>query len=204
MRGLRVSLFAVAAIVAGSSRVSAQTATLLECGPSIGVTVGAAKSSDNNGAYSSYRGYRGRAVPDFSGSVEVPIANRWSARGDVGSAAWTFQDRDPWGEPLLRDRVRVTRFTLTAVKQAPTPCGAPVRVYGGFGLGAYRFGFRDQRVAVARGGAHVMFGLEVRAHDRVAFAADAAIHAVCGPDRDPVASYTLVVIQWNAGVRFLF
>lgn len=201
MRGFRPAVFALAAIAAGSSAVSAQTATLIECGPTIGVTGGAAKNSDTNGAYPVYRS---RSAPDFSGSVEVPIAHRWSARGDVGSAAWTFQARDPWGAPLLRDRVRVTRFTLTAVKQAPMPCGAPVRVYGGLGLGAYRFGFRDQRVAVTRGGGHVMFGVEVRAHDRVAFAADAAIHAVRGPDHDPVASYTLAVIQWNAGIRFLF
>ena len=91
-----------------------------------------------------------------------------------------------------------------AVKQGPMPCGAPVRIYGGFGIGAYRFDFRDQRAAVTRGGAHVMIGFEIRARERVAFAGDAALHAMRGPDRDPVESYSLAVIQWNVGLRYLF
>jgi hypothetical protein len=195
---------AAAAIVVGSSTASAQTATLLECGPAIGVTIGAAKNSDVNGAYGAAPRYRSGAVPDVSATAEVPLADRWSARGEVGSAAWIFQKRDPWGVPLLRDRVRLTRFTATAVKQGPVPCGAPVRVYGGFGLGAYRFDFRDQRAAVTRGGAHVMIGFEIRARERVALAGDAALHAMRGPNRDPVASYSLAVFQWNVGVRYLF
>jgi hypothetical protein len=183
---------------------AAQTVTVLDCRPRVGFTVGSASNGDRNGALGQFPSNRSGHSPDFSVSGEVPLADQYSARADAGTTAWTFQDRDAWGAPLGRDRVRVTRATLSLVKQTPTPCGAPVRVYAGGGIGVYRYRFRDQRLATTRNGLHALIGVEVLPRERVAVALDFSLHAVRGPDRDPVQSYTLMVGQASAGIRFLF
>jgi hypothetical protein len=189
-------------LVAGPA--AAQTITVLDCRPRVGFTVGSASNGDLNGVPGGYLVNRGNHSPDFSVSGEVPLADRFSARADVGTTAWTFEDRDAWGVSLVRDRVRVTRATLSLVKQTPTPCGAPVRLYAGAGIGVYRYRFRDQRLATTRNGLHVLLGVEALPRDRVAIALDFSLHAVRGPGREPVHSYLLTVGQASAGIRFLF
>ena len=178
--------------------------TLLECRPRIGFTLGSASNTDRNGALGVFPQNRSGHSPDLAVSAELPLVDRWSARADVGTAAWTFQDRDSLGVPLRRDRIRVTRATVSAIKQTPTPCGAPLRLYLGGGFGVYRYRFRDQRMGTTRSGAHGLLGIEVLPRERVAVAVDVALHAVRGPGRDPVDSYLLTMGQVTAGVRFLF
>ena len=199
-----VGLVAVSTLAIAAAPAAAQTITVLDCRPRIGFTVGSASNGDPNGALGDYPKTRSGHSPDVSVSAELPLAERFSARADVGSAAWTFQDRDARGAPLTRDRVRVTRATLSLVKQTPTPCGSPLRLYLGGGIGVYRYRFRDQRLATTRNGVHVLVGVEVQPRDRVAFAVDLGLHAVRGPGLDPVQSYLLTVGQATAGIRFLF
>jgi hypothetical protein len=194
----------LALMALGSATASAQTVTIVECRPRVGLTLGAATNSNDIGIYGAYPNDGSNRALDVSGTAELPIVDRWSVRGDVGSAEWAYQLRDVRGEPLLRDRVRVTRVTIAAVKQSPTPCGGPLRLYGGFGYGAYRYDFTDQRAASWRGGGHLVGGIEVTPREHVAVAADLFLHAIGGPRRSPVNASGLLVLQINFGVRFVF
>jgi hypothetical protein len=124
------------------------------------------------------------------------------ARLDVGTAAWTFQSRDAWGAPLVRDRVRVGRATLSVVRVAR--CGSPVRGYSGVGLGAYRYHVGDDAVNPTRLGAHGFVGFDVTMSERVAITTDFAVHVVGGPRQPPVFSYALWVVRASVGARFRF
>jgi hypothetical protein len=191
------------AIVLGSSPASAQTVTVLECRPRVGVAIGAATNSDDAATYGGLENRR-RRTHDLSGTVEVPLFDRWSARADVGSAAWTVQFRDPEAAAPRPDRMRVTRVTFSAVKQSPHPCGAPVRLYGGFGYGAYHYRLKAFDASMWRGGAHAIGGLEVTPRDHLAVAADLSLHAIGGPRRVPLNTSMLLVLQFNIGVRLVF
>jgi hypothetical protein len=202
----RMGSAAAAAIVLalGAGPAAAQTITVIDCQPRIGIAVGSASNSDRNGPLGAYPKYRSGHSPDVAASAEVPLVDYWSARADVGTAAWTFQDRDLWGAPLTRDRVRVTRATVSMVKQTPTPCGSPLRLYAGAGYGVYHYHFRNQHVRATRTGVHGLIGIEVQPRDRIAFAADFTLHVVRGPRHEPVYSELLTVGQATVGVRFLF
>ena len=194
----------LALMALGSATASAQTVTIVECRPRVGLTLGAATNSNEGGFYSAYPNERRNEALDVSGTAELPIVDRWSARADVGSAQWAYQVSDSRSGGIRRDRVRVSRVTLAAVKQAPSPCGAPLRLYGGFGYGAYRFGFTDQHAASWRGGGHLVGGIDVTPREHVAVAADLSLHAIGGPRRNPVNASALLVLQLNVGVRFVF
>jgi len=191
------------AIVLGASPAAAQTVTVVECRPRVGVTLGAATNSDDGAIYGDLEN-RSRRTYDLSGTAEVPLFSRWSARADVGSAAWTVQLRDPEAAALRRDRMRLTRVTLSALKQSPHPCGSPVRLYGGFGYGAYHYRLKAFDASAWRGGAHAIGGLEVAPRDHLAVAADLSLHAIGGPRRAPLNTSMLLVLQFNVGVRLVF
>ena len=190
-------------LVLGSSAAAAQSVTVVECRPRVGLTIGAATTSDDSTIYGDLENRRRRTY-DLSGIAEIPVFDRWSARADVGSAAWTVQLRDLESAALRPDRMRVTRVTLSAVKQSPNPCGSPVRVYGGLGYGAYHYGFKDRQVSAWRGGAHAMGGLEVMPRDHLAVGADLSLHAIGGLRREPLRTSLLLVLQLNVGVRVVF
>lgn len=191
------------AIAMGSSPAAAQTVTVVECRPRVGLAIGAATNSDDGAIYGDLENRR-RRTHDVSGSAEVPLFDRWSARADVGSAAWTVQLRDLESAALRPDRMRITRVTFSAVKQSSTPCGSPVRLYGGIGYGAYHYGFKDRGLSAWRGGAHASGGLEVTPRDHLAVAADLSLHAIGGLRREPLRTSLLLVLQFNVGVRIVF
>jgi hypothetical protein len=190
-------------IALGSSTAAAQSVTIVECRPRVGLTIGAATNSDDSVVYGDLENRRRRTY-DLSGTAEIPLFDRWSARADVGSAAWTVQIRDLADAAFRPDRMRVTRVTLSAVKQSPTPCGSPIRLYGGIGYGAYHYGFADRDVSVWRGGAHAVGGLEVAPRDHLAVGADLSLHAIGGPRRAPVNTSMVLVLQFTVGVRLVF
>jgi hypothetical protein len=195
---MRPWVLGVVALVAFSSTDAwAQTVTIVECRPRVGLTIGAATNSNDSNVNANHDGNRALEV---SGTAELPIVDRWSARADVGSAQWGYQ----LGDGVTPDRVRVTRVTFSAVKQSPMPCGASVRLYGGVGYGAYRYNFADQPAAAWRGGAHFVGGLEVTPREHIAVAADVSLHVIGGPRRRPVNVSGLLVLQVNFGVRYVF
>ena len=190
-------------ILLGSSAAAAQSVTVVECRPRVGLTIGAATTGDDSVIYGDVENRRHR-TRDLSGTAEVPLFDRWSARADIGSAAWTVQLRDLEAALVRPDRMRVTRVTLAAVKQSPNPCGSPVRLYGGFGYGAYHYGFRARALSAWRGGAHAIGGLEVTPRDRFGVAAELSLHAIGGLRREPLRTSLLLALQFNVGVRVVF
>jgi len=190
-------------ILLGSSAAAAQSVTVVECRPRVGLMIGAATTSDDSVLYGDLENRR-RRTHDLSGTAEVPLFDRWSVRADVGSAAWTVQLRDLEAAALRPDRMRITRVTLSGVKQSPNPCGSPVRLYGGFGYGAYHYGFKDRDLSAWRGGAHAMGGLEVTPRDHFGVAAELSLHAIGGPRRAPLNTSMVLVLQFSVGVRVVF
>lgn len=198
-------LMALVTLTVAAAQASAQqqmTITIDPCGPQIGATIGAAGNGDHNAGRSTYPDNPGSGALDTAASLELPVADRLGARLDVGTVAWTFQSRDAWGAPLVRDRVRVGRATLSVVSVAR--CGSPVRGYLGAGLGAYRYHFDDSGLNLTRLGAHGFVGFDVTMSERTAITTDFAVHVVRGPDTPPVFSYALWVLRASVGVRFRF
>jgi len=178
------------------------TVTTDDCRPQMGVTIGAAANGDRNAGRSTYSDNPSSGALDTAASFELPVSDRVGARLDVGTAAWTFQSRDAREAPLLRDRVRVGRATLSVVKVAR--CGSPVQGHAGVGFGAYRYHFDEGAVSRIRGGAHVFIGFDVTMGERVAMTTDFAVHAIGGPSQPPVFSYLLWVMRASVGARFRF
>ena len=178
------------------------TVTTDHCRPQIGATIGAASNGDRNAGRSTYPDNPGSTGVDAAASFELPISDRVGARLDVGTAAWTFQSRDAWGAPLVRDRVRVGRATLSVVKVAR--CGSPVQGHAGVGLGAYRYHFDEGAVDRIRAGAHGFVGFDVAMSERVAITTEFAVHVIGGPSQTPVFSYAFWVIRASVGARFRF
>jgi hypothetical protein len=56
-----------------------------------------------------------------------------------GTVSWAFKDHDFQGKLLLRDEVRLKRFTAAAMKSFGDLCDFPLRFFAGGGLGAYRY-----------------------------------------------------------------
>ena len=187
-----------------TGRASAQTLTIIDCRPLVGVSVGPSINGDQNGARGAYPHNTSGQSPDLSASVEVPVVDVWSVRGDMGSAAWTFQSHDAWGVPLVRDQVRVSRATVSLIRRTPTPCGYPVRVYGGVGVGAYRYGFRDGDARTTRGGIHVLGGVDGMITERIVLTMELSMDAIGGPNRTPVFSHTLFAGRFTFGARLRF
>jgi len=200
---MRWTVGVLTVIVLGSSTAGAQTVAVLECRPRVGVTLGAATNSDDSVIYGDLND-RDRRTYDLSGTAEVPLFDRWSARADVGRAAWTVQLRDVQLAVLRPDRLRVTRVSVSALKQSPHPCGTPIRLYGGFGYGAYHYRLKYGDTSAWRGGAHAIGGIEVAPRDHLAVAADLSLHAIGGPRRAPLNTSMLLVLQLNVGVRLVF
>jgi hypothetical protein len=178
------------------------TVTTDHCRPQMGVTIGAAANGDRNAGRSTYPDNPSTGAVDTAASFELPVSDLVGARLDVGTAAWAFQSRDAWGAPLVRDRVRVGRATLSIVKVAR--CGSPVQGHAGLGLGAYRYQFDAGAVDRIRAGAHGFIGFDVTMSERVAMTTDFAVHVIGGPDQPPVFSYWLWVVRASVGVRFRF
>jgi len=188
---------AVAALSCGAGSAYAQGVSVIKCGPSMAASVGINGNGDRNGEETS----GGR---DAAATVEVPLSDRRSVRGEAGVVAWTFREHDYLTSALLRqERVEVKRVTVSAVRRAPD-CGAPIRPYTGFGVGVYRYRFPDQGVAVTTGGLHGIAGVDVMPDERFGFTAEIGIHAINGPRRKPVFSTVLWSVRATIGARFLF
>jgi len=198
-------LMTLLTMIVGAAQAFAEqqvTVTTDHCRPQIGATIGATGHGDRNAGRSMYRDNPGSSALDTAASFELPVSDGLGARLDVGTAAWTFQSRDPWGAPLVRDRVRVGRVTLSFVKIER--CGSPVQGHAGIGLGAYRYHFGDFEVNRTRAGAHGFIGFDVTMSERVAITTDFAVHVIAGPSQPPVFSYALWVIRASVGARFRF
>ena len=198
-------LMVVLTMALGAPQVFAQEQSTLitdHCRPQVGTTIGAAVNGDRNAGRNTYPDDPRSSAVDTAASLEFPASDRLGVRLDVGTAQWTFQSRDAWGTPLVRDRVRVGRATLSVVSVAR--CGSAVRRYAGAGLGAYRYHFDESAVNQTRLGAHGFVGVDVAVRRRVAITADFVVHVVGGPGQSPVFSYALWVVRASVGARFRF
>lgn len=198
-------LMALLTMTVGAAQAFAEqqvTVTTDDCRPRIGATIGAAGNGDRNAGRSTYPDNPGSSALDAAASFELPVTDLVGVRLDVGTAAWTFQSRDAWGVPLVRDRVRVGRATLSVVKVAR--CGSPVQGHVGAGFGAYRYHFDDGAVNRIRAGAHGLVGFDVTMSERVVMTTDFAVHVIGGPSQPPVFSYWLWVVRASVGVRLRF
>ena len=102
--------------------------------------------------------------------------------------------------------MRLGRVTISAIQRNPhhRDCGAPVRLYMGFGAGIYRYHFPVQRVTVTTGGIHGLLGMDILPGEHYGFNWEFGIRAVNGPSRKPVFSHVLFGIHANVGVRIVF
>jgi hypothetical protein len=170
----------------------------------IGVGIGPAVNGDRNGEGSDYDFSGKGAARDFSASIDVPAGGEWAARVEAGSVSWAFEEHDYLsGNLLLRDRVRLKRFTAGAMKSFGRPCDIPLRLFAGGGVGVYRYEY-GQGGAITRGGAHVFAGMDILLGDHAAIALGVAVHFVGGPDRKPVFSELFTPGQFSVGVKFGF
>ena len=199
-------LMAIVAFGAGRSDAQAQAMTVSPCERLVaGASVGAAINGDRNATHGTYpdKTSGGAVNIDMGLSFEAPIGRQWGARVDLGSVAWPFESQDLSGAPQVRDRVRITRVTLSAVK-IPAPCAKRVRGYMGISTGGYRYRFTDDGRNVTRLGVAVFVGFDVLVSDRLAWTTEFALSAIGGPHRAPVFSNTLFVGQASAGIRVRF
>jgi hypothetical protein len=175
----------------------AQRVSTINCTPSMAAMISVNGNGDRNGEQDT-------GGADASVTLEAPVANGWSARGEGGAVAWTFQRKDALTDAVIQqERVRLGRVTISAVHRPPG-CGSPVRPYTGFGIGVYRYRFPDQRVTVATGGIHGIFGVDVMRWERFGISAEVAVHAINGPRRSPVFSTVLWNIRAGVGARLRF
>ena len=195
-REARIATFAAAVLFSGGAAAAAQTVSVMECRPALGLTAGMSENGDQ-----ATEG--GRRAIDTSASFEVPISDRWSVRADGGSARWAYTTYDATGTPLGADRIRINRATVAALKRSPHPCGSPFRMFAGAGFGGYRYRFPDRTDAV-RTGVHGIAGLDVAAHERLTVTAEISIHAVGGPERPPLTASTLLFLRVTVGARIVF
>jgi hypothetical protein len=192
----RIATFAATVLFSGGAAAAAQTVSVMECRPALGVTAGVSENGD--------QATEGpRRVLDTSASFEMPVSDRLSVRADGGSARWEYKTYDPTGTPLGADRIRINRATVTAIKRSPHPCGSPFRMFAGLGFGGYRYRFPDHTAAV-KSGVHGLAGLDVAAGERLMITAEMSIHAVGGPARPPLNPSTLLFLRATVGVRVLY
>jgi len=196
--GRRHVVALLAVLTVAPARAYAQRITLIDCGPSMTMSLGLGASGDRNAEQT------GPGL-DAAAGAEFPVSGPWSVRGDAGAVAWTFQQSDYVTDALVREeRVRIGRVTLTAINRPPRDCGAPFRPYAGFGAGVYRYRFPDQRGSVAVGGLHALFGMDVMTGERIGFNWEVGIQAINGPSRQPVLSAVLFSLRGTIGARIRF
>ena len=194
------AVMVVAVLAFGPTEAFAQRITLVNCTPSMTASLGVGTTGDRNAEGTG-------PGADAAATYEVPILNAWSVRADAGTVAWTFQEHDSRTDALLREeRVRLGRVTISAIQRNPfrRDCGAPVRMYTGFGAGVYRYRFPVQRVTVTTGGIHGLLGMDIMPGEHYGFNWEVGIRAVNGPRRKPVFSHVLFGIQASVGVRVVF
>ena len=203
---MRLSILLFVAISVGAARpASAQSITLLPCWrPMIGIGIGPAVNGDRNGDGSPYEFDGKGATRDLSASIDVPAGGEWAARIEAGRGAWVFEEHDYLGGTLLlRDRVRVKRLTAGAMKSFGRPCDLPLRLFAGFGMGAYRYEYSQGR-AVTRAGAHVFAGMDFLLGERAAISIAASMHFIDGPGLKPVFSNLFSTGGLSVGMKFGF
>ena len=194
--GARIATVAAAVLFSGGAAAAAQTVSVMECRPALGLTAGMSENGDQATEGS-------RRVIDSSVSFEVPVSDRWSVRADGGSARWAYTTYDLTGTPLGADRIRINRATVTALKRSPQPYSSPFRMFAGFGFGGYRYRFPDHSATV-KSGVHELAELDIAAHERLMITAEISIHAVGGPGRPPLTASTLLFLRATVGVRVVF
>jgi hypothetical protein len=184
-------------VALGTTGAQAQTISLIECRPTLGASIGVTGTGDRAAEKTG-------GSADAAASFEWPVSDRWSARADFGTAAWTFEDRDAWDVLRSQERVRLDRLAISAINHGPQPCGAPFRVFAGVGAGVYRYRFPSQHAETLTGGLHVMLGADVLTGDSFVIGAEIGIDAINGPKRGPVRSAVLWVTRATIGAKLRF
>jgi len=204
MTAVRAGLMAGLIVSAGTTDAAGQILRMPGCQQAaLGVAGGLAINNDRHGGESRDPDAPPGIALDLGGSFERPVHERWTARLDAGTVAWTFQTDAP-GTPPFRDRVRLTRLTVAAIPISPKTCRWPVRAYAGGGLGIYRYRSDTGAVSSTRLGIHGVAGLDLAAGRRTAVTTEVGVHVVRGPDQPPVFSYLLWVLRAGVGVKVSF
>jgi hypothetical protein len=207
MRVVVRALLTILMTTVGARQAHAQNQSVIGtvCGhPLLGVAGGLALNNDRHGGESSHPDGPSGIGLDLAASFERPVHPAWNARFDVGTVAWTFQADDVLGAPQLRDRVRLTRITFSAVPVTPQACRWPLRLYAGGGLGVYHYRSDNGDVDATRLGIQGFAGFDLLVSDRTAVTTEVGVHVVGGPDAPPVFSVILWALRAHVGVRIRF
>jgi hypothetical protein len=166
MRVLRsVTLLSLLFCATASSPVSAQSVTNWHPRPTFGLGLGV--SDDGN-----YSG-DGRHLL-LSATLEVPLATVVRVRIDAARTSQPIPAIP--SRALPADLVRIARVTVS-VATTMRPGLAPIRPYGGLGIGRYRASFRYSPARWQFGG-YVHGGIEVQASDAVAIDGEVGLHVI--------------------------